>query len=187
MAALTALQGLRDKGQIKSGQKVLINGASGGVGSFAVQIAKSFSTEVTGVCRTSKMDFVRSIGADHVIDYTKEDVTKNDQHYDLIFDTAAYRSLTDYKRILGSDGIYVVAGGSIAGLFQLMFLWMTGTKNMKFIGTKVPQQDLQLIGKLLGAGKIKSMIGKRYALSETADALRYLKEGHVCGKVVIMM
>ncbi len=128
MAALTALQGLRDKGQIRAGQKVLINGASGGVGTFAVQIAKSFETEVTGVCRTTKMDFVRSMGADHVIDYTREDVTKNKQQYDLIFDTAAYRSISEYKRILSPGGIYVLAGGSMARIFQLMLISMTGSQ-----------------------------------------------------------
>ena len=129
MAALTALQGLRDKGQIQAGQKVLINGASGGVGTFAVQIAKSFGTEVTGVCSTAKMDLVRSIGADHVIDYTQEDVTNNGQQYDLIFDNAAYRSISKYRRILSPGGRYVLAGGSMARLFQLMLMSMTGVKN----------------------------------------------------------
>ena len=130
MAALTALQGLRDKGQIQAGKKVLINGASGGVGTFAVQIAKSFGAEVTGVCSTTKMGLVRSIGADQVIDYTQEDVTKNKKPYDLIFDVAAFRSSSDYKRILSPGGIYVVAGGSIARIFQLMLKSMAGSKNM---------------------------------------------------------
>jgi len=185
MAALTALQGLRDKGLIRAGQKVLINGASGGVGTFAVQIAKSFDTEVTGVCSTTKMDLVRSIGADHVIDYAQEDVTKNGQRYDLIFDVAAYRSISEYKRILSSGGIYVLAGGSIARIFQLMLKSMTGVKNMRLVVANVNQKDLLIIRELLRAGKVRSIIDKRYPLSETAEALRYLEEGHARGKVVI--
>lgn len=185
MAALTALQGLRDKGQIRAKHKVLINGASGGVGTFAVQIAKSFETEVTGVCSTTKMDLVRSIGADHVIDYTQDDVTKNGQHYDLIFDNAAYRSISEYKRILSSTGIYVLAGGSGARMFQLMFLSMIGAKNMRIMLAHTNQKDLLFIMELFKAGKVRSMIDKRYPLSETAEALRYLEEGHARGKVVI--
>jgi NADPH:quinone reductase-like Zn-dependent oxidoreductase len=187
MAALTALQGLRDHGQIQAGQKVLINGASGGVGTFAVQIAKSFGAEVTGVCRTEKMDLVRSVGADRVIDYTQEDVTKNKQHYDLIFDVAAYRSSSDYKRILGSGGIYVVAGGSIARMFQIMLKSMIGAKNkrMKVMVAKVEPKDLLFIIELIGAGKVRPIIDRRFQLNETAEALRYLEEGHACGKVVI--
>ena len=185
MAALTALQGLRDKGLIRAGQKVLINGASGGVGTFAVQIAKSFDTEVTGVCSTTKMDLVRSIGADHVIDYAQEDVTKNGQRYDLIFDVAAYRSISEYKRILSSGGIYVLAGGSIARIFQLMLKSMTGVKNMRLVVANVNQKDLLIIRELLRAGKVRSIIDKRYPLSETVEALRYLEEGHARGKVVI--
>jgi NADPH:quinone reductase-like Zn-dependent oxidoreductase len=185
MAALTALQGLRDKGLIQAGQKVLINGASGGVGTFAVQIAKSFDTEVTGVCSTTKMDLVRSIGADHVIDYVQEDITKNGKLYDLIFDLAAYRSISEYKRILSSGGIYVLAGGSIARIFQLMLKSMTGVKNMRLVVANVNQKDLLIIRELLKAGKVRSIIDKRYPLSETAEALRYLEEGHARGKVVI--
>ena len=185
MAALTALQGLRDKGLIQAGQKVLINGASGGVGTFAVQIAKSFETEVTGVCSTKKMGLVRSIGADHVIDYTQEDVTKNGKLYDLIFDIAAYRSISEYKRILSSGGIYVLAGGSIARIFQLMLKSMTGVKNMRLVVAHISQKDLLFIIELMNAGKVKSIIDKRYTLSETAEALRYLEEGHARGKVVI--
>jgi NADPH:quinone reductase-like Zn-dependent oxidoreductase len=185
MAALTALQGLRDKGQIKAGQKVLINGASGGVGTFAVQIAKSFEAEVTGVCSTKKMDFVRSIGADHVIDYTQEDVTKNKQQYDLIFDIAAHHSVSQYKRILSTGGIYVLAGGSMARIFQLMFISMTGVKNMGIMVANINQKDLIFIIELIKAGKVKPVIDKRFPLNETAEALRYLEEGHACGKVVI--
>ena len=185
MAALTALQGLRDKGRIRAGQKVLINGASGGVGTFAVQIAKSFGAEVTGVCSTSKMDLVRSIGADHVIDHTREDVTKTGRPYDLIFDIAAYRSISAYKRILTSGGLYVLAGGSFARILQLMLKSMTGAKNMGFMVAKVNQKDLLFIIELMNAGQVRSIIDKRYPLSETAEALRYLEEGHARGKVVI--
>jgi NADPH:quinone reductase-like Zn-dependent oxidoreductase len=185
MAALTALQGLRDKGQIQARQKVLINGASGGVGTFAVQIAKSFEAEVTGVCSTTKMDFVRSIGADHVLDYTQEDVTKNKQQYDLIFDMAAFRSISKYKRILTSSGIYVLAGGSMTRILQLMFISITGVKNMRLMVAKIRQKDLLFIIELINAGKVKSMIDKRFPLNETAKALRYLEEGHAQGKVVI--
>lgn len=185
MAALTALQALRDKGRIRAGQKVLINGASGGVGSFAVQIAKAFGTEVTGVCSTAKMDFVRSIGADHVIDYTREDITGNRLQYDLIFDIAAYRSISAYKRILSPGGIYVLAGGSMARILQLMLISLTGVKNMGIIVANVNQKDLLFITELIKEGKVKSMIDKSYPLSETAWALRYLEEGHARGKVVI--
>ena len=128
---------------------------------------------------------MRAIGADHAIDYTQEDVTKSGQHYDLIFDAAAYRSISDCKNILSASGIYVIAGGAIVRMFQLLFLLMTGVKNMKFIGTKMNQQDLQFLTELLKGDKIKSIIDKSYALSETADALRYLKDGHARGKVVI--
>jgi NADPH:quinone reductase-like Zn-dependent oxidoreductase len=185
MAALTALQGLRDKGQIQARQKVLINGASGGVGTFAVQIAKSFEAEVTGVCSTTKMDLVRSIGADQVIDYTREDVTKNGRHYDLIFDLAAYRSISEYKRLLSPGGIYVLAGGSMARIFQTMLLSMTGAKNMRIMVAKTDQKDLLFMTELIAEGKVKPIIDKRYPLAETAEALRYLEEGHARGKVVI--
>jgi NADPH:quinone reductase-like Zn-dependent oxidoreductase len=185
MAALTALQGLRDKGQIKAGQKVLINGASGGVGTFAVQIAKSYGTEVTGVCRTAKMDLVRSIGADDVIDYTQEDVTKIGRQYDLIFDVAAFRSILAYKRILSAGGLYVIAGGSMARIFQSMAISMTGAKNMRFIGAKVKQEDLLFILELMKAGKVRSIVDKRFPLSEAAEAFRYFEEGCTRGKVVI--
>ncbi|MFH0756810.1 MAG: NAD(P)-dependent alcohol dehydrogenase [Bacteroidota bacterium] len=184
MAALTALQGLRNTGKIREKQKVLINGASGGVGTFAVQIAKSFGAEVTGVCSTSKVDLVRSLGADHVIDYTLEDITRLGERYDLIFDTAAYRSISDYKRILNPGGMYVLAGGSISRIMQLMFK-TSRNKNMRLISAKVIREDLQTISELLETGKIKSAIDKSYPLTETAAAMRYLEQGHVRGKVVI--
>ncbi len=189
LAAVVALQGLRDKGQIQPGQKVLINGASGGVGTFAVQIAKSFGAEVTGVCSTRKLDMVRSIGADQVIDYTQEDFTKNGQRYDLILDVAGYRSILDYKRALSPKGIYVMAGGSMAQFFQAMLLgpWisMTGSKKMRGFVTKPNKKDLVFMKELFEAGKVVPVIDRRYPLSEVAEALRYLEEGHARGKVVI--
>jgi NADPH:quinone reductase-like Zn-dependent oxidoreductase len=185
MAGLTALQSLRDHGNLQAGQKVLINGASGGVGTFAVQIAKSFGAEVTGVCRTSKMDLVRSIDADHVVDYTQEDVTTNGKQYDLIFDTAAYRSIRDYKRIMSPGGKYVAAGGSTARMVQLMLLPMMGIKNMEIMGARIEQKDLSFLGELLSTGKIRSIIDKRFPLSKSAEAMRYLEDGHARGKVVV--
>ncbi|MBW2597734.1 MAG: NAD(P)-dependent alcohol dehydrogenase [Deltaproteobacteria bacterium] len=187
-AALLALQGLRDKGQIQPGQKVLINGAGGGAGTFAVQIAKSFGAEVTGVDSTRKLDMMRSIGADQVIDYTKEDFTKNRQHDDLILDVAAYHSIFDYKRALSPKGIYVIVGGSSAAAFQAMFLgsWisMTGSKKMGILMHK-PNKDLAFMKELLEAGKVVPVIDRHYPLSEVAEALRYFGEGHARGKVVI--
>jgi len=189
MAALTALQGLRDKGRIQPGQKVLINGASGGVGTFAVQIAKAFGAEVTAVCSTGKMDTARSIGADQVIDYTKEDFTKTGQHYDLIFAANGYHPILDYRRALGPKGIYVVAGGTMAQMFQAMLLgpWisMAGSKKMGGLSAKVDQKDLVFIKELLEAGKVRPVIDRRYPLSEVPEALRYLGERHAQGKVVI--
>jgi NADPH:quinone reductase-like Zn-dependent oxidoreductase len=189
MAAVTALQGLRDKGKIQSGQKVLINGASGGVGTFAVQIAKSFGAEVTGVCSTRNLDMARSIGADQVIDYTKEDFTQNRQRYDLIIAANGYHSLSDYKRALSPKGTYVMTGGSMAQVFQAMLLgpWisMTGSKKMGALSARPNQKDLVFMKELLEAGKVVPVIDRRYALSEVAEALRYLGEGHSQGKVVI--
>ncbi len=189
-AATTALLGLRDKGQIQSGQKVLINGASGGVGTFAVQIAKSLGAEVTGVCSTSKLDMVRSIGADRVIDYTQEDFTISGQRYDLIFDVAAYRSIFDYKRALNPEGIYVCVGGSFARFFQALLLGpiisMTGSKKLGSIGMAKPnQKDFAFLKELLETGKVVPVIDRCYPLSEVPEALRYYGEGHTRGKVVI--
>ena len=189
VAALTALQGLRDKGQIQPEQKVLINGAGGGVGTFAVQIAKSFGAQVTGVCSTRKLDMVRSIGADQVIDYTGEDFTQNRQRYDLILDAAAYRSISDYKRALSPKGIYVLVGGSMALMFRVMFVgpWLsiTGSKKMRTVMTKINKKDLALMKELLEAGKVIPVIDRRYSLSEVPEAIGYLEEGHAQGKVVI--
>jgi NADPH:quinone reductase-like Zn-dependent oxidoreductase len=191
VAAVTALQGLRDKGQIQPGQKVLINGASGGVGTFAVQIAKSFGTEVTGVCSTRNLDMVRSIGADQVIDYTQEDFTQNGQRYDLIIDAAAYRSVSDYKRALSPKGIYVMIGGSMVRVFQVMFLGplisMLGSKKMGFMMANINKKDLGFLKELLETGKVVPVIDRRYPLSEVAEAIRYLEKGHAQGKVVITL
>ena len=192
-AALLALQGLRDKGQIQPGQKVLINGAGGGVGTFAVQIAKYFGAEVTGVDSTRKLDMLRSIGADHVIDYTQEDFTKSGQRYDLILDVVAYRSIFTCKRALGPKGIYVFVGGSTTAIFQAFFLGplisMTGSKKMGVVYTQRPnkKEDLVFIKELFEAGKVVPVIDRRYPLSEVPVALRYLEEGHALGKVVITM
>jgi len=188
--AITALQGLRDNGQIQPGQKVLVNGASGGIGTFAVQIAKSFGAEVTGVCSTRNLEMVRSIGADQVIDYTQEDFTKSGQRYDLILAAGGYRSIFDYKRALSPKGIYVWAGGSMAGLFQAVFLGslisMTGSKKMvNVVPGGTIQKDLVFLKELLEAGKVVPVIDRRYPLSEVPEAVRYYGEGHSQGKVVI--
>ena len=189
LAAVTALQGLRDEGQIKPGQKVLINGASGGVGTFAVQIAKSFGAEVTAVCSTRNLDMARSIGADHVIDYTKEDFTQNGQQYDLILAANGYHPISAYKRALTPQGVYVMAGGSPAQMFQAMLLgsWMStkGGKKMGGVSAKANQKDLVIIKELLESGKVVPVIDKRYPLSEVPEALRYLGTGHARGKIVI--
>ena len=189
IAAFTALQGLRDKGQIQTGQKVLINGASGGVGTFAVQIAKSFGAEVTAVCSTRNLDMVRSIGADHVVDYTEEDFTKNGRHYDLILAVNGYRPILDYRRALSPGGIYVVLGGSMAQVFQGLLLGplvsRVGSKKMGFLLAHSNQKDLVFMGELLEAGKVVPVIDRRYPLSEVAEAMRYLAEEHAKGKVVI--
>ena len=184
LAAFTALQGLRDKGQIQPGQKVLVNGASGGVGHFAVQVAKSFGTNVTGVCSTRNLEMVRSIGADHVIDYTKEDFTQTGQQYDLIFDAVGNRSVADYKRALSPNGICAVAGfTALSRLFQVMLL---GGKKIGMMETaKGNKKDLLFIRELLEAGKVVPVIDRSYPLSEVAEAIRYLEAGHARGKVVI--
>ena len=191
VAGITALQSLRDKVQIKPGQKILIIGASGGVGTFAVQLAKYFEAEVTGVCSTRNLDLVRSIGADKVIDYTNEDFTKSGQHYDLIIDNVANRSVVSLKRALNPNGICVIVGfSSVSLLFQHMFLSplvsMTGSKKILSLGTAKPnKKDLILLKELLESGKIKPVIDRRYLLNEVPEALRYLEKGHARGKVVI--
>jgi len=189
VAAITALQGLRDKGRIQPGQKVLVDGASGGVGTFAVQIAKSFGAEVTAVCSRRNVDRARSLGPDRVIDYTRQDFTRNGQRYDLIFAANAYHSIFDYRRALSPNGIYVMAGGGSVQMLQALllgpFLSRIGRKKMCFVGAKVNKTDLALLKKLLEAGKIISVIDRPYPFSEVPEALRYLEEGHAQGKVVI--
>jgi len=196
VAAITALQGLRDKGKIQPGQKVLINGASGGVGTFAVQIAKSFGTEVTGVCSTRNLDMVRSIGADHVIDYTKEDFTKTDQRYDLIFDLIGNHSFSERRRILNPNGICVMAGIGGAGWHDGMAMRLAGELNayvrsrfvsQKFISyiAQFNKKDMMVLGDLMQSGKIRPVIDKTYKLSDVPAALKYLETGHARGKVVI--
>jgi NADPH:quinone reductase-like Zn-dependent oxidoreductase len=191
VAAFTALQGLRDRGQVHAGQTVLINGAAGGVGTFAVQIAKSFGAEVTGVCSTRNLELVRSIGADHVIDYTQNDFTRDGQQYDLIYDAVGNRSVLDYRRALSPQGICVVAGfTSLPRLFEHMVLgpWMS-KRNSKQVGLQgmatTPKDDLVAIKELLEAGTVVPVIDKCYPLSAAAEAIRYLEHGHARGKVVI--
>ena len=191
MAGVTALQGLRDEGQIQPGQKVLIHGASGGVGTFAVQIAKSFGAEVTAVCSTRNLDQARSIGADHVIDYTKENFTESGKQYDLIFAANGYHSLSAYKRALAPKGMYIMAGGTMAQIFQAMLFGSLmsekGGKKMGGVSAKRSQKDLVFLKELVEAGKVVPVIDRRYPLSEAAEALRYLGEGHARGKVVIIV
>ena len=189
MAAVTALQGLRDEGRIQPGQKVLINGASGGVGTFAVQIAKAFGAEVTAVCSTRNLDMARTLGADRVVDYTKEDFTRNGRTYDLILAANGYQPLAAYKRALSPQGIYVMAGGKPGQIFQAMLLgsWMSenGGKKLGGFTAQANQKDLVMLKELVEAGKVVPVIDKRYSLSEAAEALRYLGAGHARGKVVI--
>lgn len=186
-AGLLSLQGLL-KGKIQQGQKVLINGASGGSGTFAIQIAKSFGAEVTGVCSTSKMELVRSLGADHVIDYTKEDFTKNGHHYDLIIDAHGYHSIFDYKRALSPSGAYIMHGGSSSLANQLIVMGtvisMTGNKKMSLLLHK-PNKDIQLMKELIEAGKVVPIIDRCYPLSEVREAFEYYAKGEAKGKVVI--
>ncbi len=189
VAAMTALQALRDHGRLQPGQKVLINGASGGVGTFAVQIAKALGAEVTGVCSPRSMVMVRSIGADHVVDYTKEDFTQNAGAYDLILAANGYHPILDYRRALRRGGTYVMSGGTTAQMAQaLLFgplLSMAGTRKMGNMVAKADPKDLLLLKGLLEEGKIRPVIDRRYPLSGVPDAIRYLEEGHARGKVVI--
>jgi NADPH:quinone reductase-like Zn-dependent oxidoreductase len=190
-AGVLALQGLRDKGKIEKGQKVLINGAGGGVGTFAVQIAKSCGAEVTGVDNTGKLDMLRSLGADNVIDYTQEDFTKRGWLFDLIIDVVTYRSIFDYRRILSPNGIYVMlGGGSWSRVYQTMLLGpiisLIGSKKMRFLLLK-PNKDLALMKELFETGKVKPVVDRCYPLSELAEALRYFGKGQAKGKVIITM
>ena len=193
IAALTALQGLRDKGQVQAGQSVLINGASGGVGTFAVQIAKALGAEVTGVCSTRNVDIVRSIGADHVIDYTKEDFTRSDGRYDLILDVAGSKSWSELKRVLEPDGRLVIVGapkskgilGPLTHIMKLRLASVLGSRKAVFFISKVNKADMQTLRELLESGEVKPVVDRRYDLGEIADAFRYLGDGHAQGKIVV--
>jgi len=185
-AAVVALQGLRDKGQIQPGHKVLINGASGGVGTFAVQIAKALGVEVTAVCSTKNHDLVRSIGADHVIDYTQEDFTKGEQHYDLIFDIVANRSVSDYMRVLTPQGNYVACAFNATSLFLGPFLSKKDGKKASSLVHKPNRADLVFMKELLEVGKVVPVIDRCFPLSEVPEAMRWLENGRHRGKVVII-
>ncbi len=189
MAALTALQGLRDYGKIQPGQKVLINGASGGVGTFAVQIAKYFGAEVTAVCSGGKTDMMRSLGADHIIDYTQEDFTQREGQYDLILAVNGYHPLAHYKRALSPDGIYTAAGGKMAQIFQAMllgpFMSMGGNKKLGSMMARVNPEDLSFMAGLLESGRVTPVIDRCYALSELPQALHYVGQKHAKGKVIV--
>jgi len=193
IAGLTALQGLRDKGGTKAGQKVLINGASGGVGTFAVQIAKALGGEVTAVCSTANVDLARSLGADRVVDYTREDFTRSDERYDLMLDNAGSRSWSDCKRVLDAHATVVLVGGTMGNrllgplghVLRLRFAASLGSRKAAFFAAKFNKADLEALRELLEAGKLTPAIDRRYALSEAADAFRYLGEGHARGKVVV--
>jgi NADPH:quinone reductase-like Zn-dependent oxidoreductase len=195
IAAYTALQGLRDKGHIQAAHRVLINGAAGGVGTFAVQIAKSFGAEVTGVCSARNVDLVRAIGADRVIDYTREDFTRNAQRYDLFFDCIGNHSLVACRRVLNPKGIYVGAGGSagrwmigpIARLIETLVVWSFGSRKLVSFIAKINKGDLTILSELMKAGKITPVIDRHYKLREVPEAIRYLEQGHARGKVVITL
>jgi NADPH:quinone reductase-like Zn-dependent oxidoreductase len=199
IAGLTALQGLRNKGQTQPGQKVLINGAAGGVGTFAVQIAKSFGAEVTGVCSTRNLEMVRSVGADRVIDYTKTDFTQENftnggQGYDIILDLVGNHSLSAYRRILNAKGILVTAGGpsgrwriGLARGIRARVWTMFGSRKFVGILARTTKEDLTTLHDLLRAKKIVPVIDRQYSLSEVPEAIRYLEEGHARGKIVITL
>jgi NADPH:quinone reductase-like Zn-dependent oxidoreductase len=195
IAGITALQGLRDKGKVQPGQKVLINGASGGVGTFAVQIAKSYGAEVTGVCSTRNLDLVRSLGADHVIDYTKEDFAKSEQRYDVILDNVPNHSLSECRRILTPNGKYVMIGGGgpndsrwvgpFGRVIHTLVLSPFISQKMGMMMADANQKDLTVLADMMQTGKLKPVIDRTYKLDQVPDAIRYLEEGHARGKVII--
>jgi NADPH:quinone reductase-like Zn-dependent oxidoreductase len=193
IAAITALQALRDKGNLQAGQSVLINGASGGVGTFAVQIAKVYGANVTGVCSTRNLDLVRSIGADQVIDYTREDFTKLSQQYDLIIDTVGTHSLSDYRRVLKPNGALVILGsqdkgrwlGPMWGLVDAKLYSPFVSQKFVFLLAELNPKDLDTLRDWMQAGKVTPVIDRRYALSEVPEAIRYLEQGHARGKVIV--
>ena len=188
-AAVIALQGIRDKAQVQPGQKVLINGAGGGAGTFAVQLAKLYGAEVTGVDNTGKLDFMRSLGADHVVDYTREDFTKNGKQYDLILDIVAHSSVFAYRRALRSNGSYYLAGGSVATILQVLLLgpWISiiESKKMRVLAVRPNTEDVDFMKELIEAGKVTPAIDKTYPLSEVPKAIGFVGEGHARGKVVV--
>ena len=186
IAAMSALQGLRT-GRIQPGHKVLIEGASGGVGTFAIQLAKEFGAEVTAVTSTSKVETARSLKADHVLDYTREDFTKSGELYDLILGANAYRPISDYPRALKPDGVFVLVGGGGSGLLQAALLGLVGRKKTRLLMGKASHPDLVFLAGLLEAGKIATVIDRRYPLAEAREAVRYVNEGHARGKVIISM
>lgn len=190
-AAVIALQGIRDKGQVQPGQKVLINGAGGGAGTFAVQFARIYGAEVTGVDNTGKLDFMRSLGADFVIDHTQENFTRSGKQYDLILDIVAHRSVFAYKRALRSNGSYFLAGGSVATMAQILLVgpWFRRTtgKKIRILAVRPNTEDLDLVKELIEAGQVTPVIDKTYPLSEVPEAIGYVGEGHAQGKVVISM
>ena len=191
IAALTALQGLRDKGHLQASQKVLINGASGGVGTFAVQIAKAYGATVTGVCSARNVEMVRSIGADHVVDYTRGDFTETQERFDVILDTVGTRELSDLKRLLTTEGTYVGVGGPktsfrlLSRMFKMFVTSVVGSQKMVSMLARQTKEDLVVLQEMLESGEVTPVIDRTYPLSETPEALRYLGEGHVRGKVVI--
>lgn len=189
-AGLLAWQGLVDEGHIRPGQKVLINGASGGSGTFAVQIAKTFDVEITGVCSTEKMEFVRSLGVDHVIDYTREDFTRNGKQYDLIIDAQGHHSIFDYRRALSPHGVYFMHGGASSRIMQVMLLGpvlsLSGSRKLRVLLHKA-NRGLDALGELLQSGKVVPIVDKCFPFSETIDALKYYGDGQARGKVVISM
>lgn len=197
IAGITALQGLRDKGRVQSGQKVLINGASGGVGTFAVQIAKNMGAEVTGVCSTRNVDLVKSLGADHVIDYTREDFTKNAERYDVMLDNVGNRSLSECRRVLTPNGRYVLVGGGSAseqgflgGLGKALWAMVYSKfvkQPMGMMMADANQNDLTILADMMQSGKLKAIIDRTYKLEQTADAVRYVEEGHARGKVIVVV
>ncbi len=193
IAAFTALQGLRDKGKLQPGQKVLINGASGGVGTFAVQIAKWLGAEVTAVCSTRNVELARSLGADHVVDYTQDDFTRSDWRYDLIFDVAGSRSWRECRRVLNKNAVLVIVGapkggrllGPMSHMLKLRLASIGSRRKVTFFVAKIQKEDLAVLANLMATGKVTPVIDRTYPFAETADAMRYLGEGHAQGKIVV--
>jgi NADPH:quinone reductase-like Zn-dependent oxidoreductase len=185
MAGVTALQSLRDGGKIQAGQKVLILGASGGVGTFAVQIAKTFGAEITGVCSTRNVEMVKKIGADHVVDYTREDFTRGDARYDLMLDAIGNRSLRECRRVLAPKAVYIFIGGRMSHLLASMLAGPFVSQDVKTVVAKRSSADLEFLSGLIEAGKVTPVIDRTYPLDQVPEAIRYLEQGHARGKIVI--